>query len=112
MLQGYKYTLKRMKAHNGTTPDYSIDFKEEIIVNTSDGKASAVEHVTVYEASTITPKRKRGYDAVHVLTTIIIICSMIVAGVGLFNVTGGEPYSFTNQYGDEVRLYGKGLYLH
>jgi hypothetical protein len=80
-------------------------------VNTPDRETSSVDNVTVNVVEKVILKRKR-YDAVHALTIIIIVCSIIVAGVGLFNVSGGKPYMFTNQYGDVVMIYGKGIYRH
>lgn len=101
-----------MKSHNGSTQNYSVELKEDIIVNKSIKTTSPGENITVQEIIKATPVKGARYDAVHVLTVIIIICSIVTAGVGLFDVSGGVPYSFTNQYGDVVQLYGKGLYRH
>jgi hypothetical protein len=49
---------------------------------------------------------------VHTLTFAIIILSLIASGFGLFYTTGDRPYTITNQYGDTVKIYGKGLYRH
>jgi hypothetical protein len=108
----HKHSFINIKPQNGSPPNYSVEFKEEIIVNTPDGKASSVENITVYEVEKLTLKSKLRYDAVYALTVIIIICSIMVAAVGLFDVSDGASYSFINQYGDIVKLYGKGIYRH
>lgn len=48
----------------------------------------------------------------YALTIAILVLGSVAAGVGLFNMAGGQPYDFTNQYGDVIRIYGKGLYQH
>jgi hypothetical protein len=35
---------------------------------------------------------------------------MITSGLGLFYKTDGQPFSFVNQYGDTVKIYGSGIY--
>jgi hypothetical protein len=35
---------------------------------------------------------------------------MITSGLGLFYKTDGQPFSFINQYGDTVKIYGNGIY--
>ncbi|GAA4460148.1 hypothetical protein GCM10023189_34850 [Nibrella saemangeumensis] len=48
----------------------------------------------------------------YTLTIAILTLSSIASGVGLFASGGGEPHEIVNQYGDVVRMYGKGLYQH
>lgn len=42
----------------------------------------------------------------------IIILASIAAGIGLFYDDGGEPYTTFNHLGEEVEIYGKGLYAN
>ena len=41
--------------------------------------------------------------ALHILTIMIILLSMIVTATGVFYSTNGKPYDFVNQYGDIVK---------
>lgn len=50
--------------------------------------------------------------ALHLLTVLIIVLSMITSATGLFYTTGGTAYPVVNQYGDAVRIYADGLYAH
>jgi hypothetical protein len=50
--------------------------------------------------------------ALHFLCFCIIVLGLVASGMGLFYQTEGEPYEFTNQYGDLVKMYGKGLYAN
>ncbi len=42
----------------------------------------------------------------------IIILALVAAGIGLFYDDGGEPYTTLNHLGEEVEIYGKGLYAN
>jgi len=46
----------------------------------------------------------------HILTVIIIFLTAVTSGLGLFYKTEGQPFNFTNQYGDIVKMYGNGIY--
>lgn len=48
----------------------------------------------------------------HILTFIIIVLSCITSLTGLLYNTAGKAYNFVNQYGDTVKIYGRGLYAH
>jgi len=50
--------------------------------------------------------------ALYYGTFLIIILSIIITATGVFYKTGGTPYKVLNQYGDEVLIYGDGLYAH
>jgi hypothetical protein len=38
------------------------------------------------------------------------VLTIFTSSIGLFFKTDGQPYNFTNQYGDTVKIYGNGLY--
>lgn len=38
--------------------------------------------------------------------------SILTSIIGLFYTAGGKAFSFINQYGDTVKIYGDGLYKH
>lgn len=44
------------------------------------------------------------------LSILIIILAAVATGVGLFSSNDGETRAFTTLWGEEVSLYGKGLY--
>ncbi|MCL2722013.1 MAG: hypothetical protein FWD47_11835 [Treponema sp.] len=46
----------------------------------------------------------------HILTVLIILLALITSGLGLFYTTDGQPYNFINQYGDNIKIYGNGIY--
>jgi hypothetical protein len=46
------------------------------------------------------------------LIPLIIILTLVAAGVGLFWLDGRDPYPFTTVHGETVEIYGKGLYSH
>ncbi len=46
------------------------------------------------------------------LIPLIGILALAAAGTGLFYQTDGQPYSFTSHRGEEVMLYGQGLYAY
>ncbi|MBC8079307.1 MAG: hypothetical protein H7X86_03115 [Gorillibacterium sp.] len=48
----------------------------------------------------------------YIITLIIVFLSLLTTSIGLFYTTGGEAYSFMNQYGDIVKMYGDGLYAY
>lgn len=53
------------------------------------------------------------FSSLYILTIVIIVSGLVASGIGLFDTSvGGEPYNFVNQYGDAVKIYGKGLYAH
>jgi len=101
-----------MNLQDGYSPDYSAEFKEQIILNATSLEISSIVNISVQEVEIVTPARKANYDTEHILTIIIIVLSLITAGFGLFYNSGGAPYNFINQYGDVVKLYGRGLYRH
>ncbi len=48
--------------------------------------------------------------SIHIISILLIICSLVTTAMGLFFKTPGTPYEVVNQYGDVVRIYGSGLY--
>jgi hypothetical protein len=46
------------------------------------------------------------------LIPLIGILALIAAGTGLFYQTGGQPYPFTSLRGEEVMIYGQGIYAY
>jgi len=46
------------------------------------------------------------------LIPLIGILTFIAAGTGLFYQTDGQPYPFTSHRGEEVMIYGQGLYAY
>jgi hypothetical protein len=46
----------------------------------------------------------------HILTVLIILLAIITSSLGLFYKNGGESFYFVNQYGDNVKIYGDGIY--
>lgn len=44
------------------------------------------------------------------LTITIVVFGAIAAGLGLFFTSAGQPFDFTNQYGDLVKINGQGIY--
>lgn len=54
----------------------------------------------------------RNKKEIIVLPIIVVILSIIVAGVGLFWHDGGEPFSVTNIYGENIKMFGNGIYAH
>ncbi len=51
-------------------------------------------------------------SALHWLVPLIALLAVITAGVGLFASGGEGPFTFTNVYGQQVELYGRGLYRY
>lgn len=47
---------------------------------------------------------------IHVLTIIIAILTLIVSGVALFWTDGGTSFFVQSIYGNEIEIYGNGLY--
>lgn len=47
---------------------------------------------------------------IHILTFIVVVFAFITSGVGLFYTNGGEVYTIISQYGNEIKLYGNGIY--
>ncbi len=47
---------------------------------------------------------------VHRLSFIIVILTVIVSGIGLFWMSGVEPFKVSSMYGNEIMLFGKGIY--
>lgn len=50
--------------------------------------------------------------SLHYITLAVIVLGIISSAVGLLYTTGGQPYNFTNQYGDIIKIQGDGLYKH
>ena len=48
----------------------------------------------------------------HILTIIIILLAIIATSVGAFYNDGGAPFDTINQYGETIKIYGKGIYAH
>jgi len=48
--------------------------------------------------------------AVIILSICIIPLTLIASGSGLFRIEGGNSYMFTTIQGEEVEIYGRGLY--
>ena len=46
----------------------------------------------------------------HTIIILIIFFAIITSGLGLFYTENGQPFSFINQYGDTVKIYGDGIY--
>lgn len=46
------------------------------------------------------------------ITFLIVILTIIAAGVGLFWQGNGDPYPFTSVTGEEVTIFGQGIYKH
>ncbi len=46
------------------------------------------------------------------LIPLIGILALIAAGTGLFYQTDGQPYPFTSHRGEEVTIYGQGIYAY
>ena len=46
------------------------------------------------------------------LIPLIGILTLIAAGTGLFYQTDGQPYPFTSHRGEEVMIYGRGIYAY
>ena len=51
-------------------------------------------------------------SALRWLIPIIGILALIAAGTGLFYQTDGQPYPFTSHRGEEVMIYGQGIYAY
>lgn len=48
----------------------------------------------------------------YLVTFLIIILSIVTSLTGVVYTTGGQPYNFTNLYGDTVKINGDGLYAY
>lgn len=48
----------------------------------------------------------------HIIVILIIILSAIITSLGLFYNTNGKSYDVLNQYGDQVKIFGDGIYKH
>lgn len=48
--------------------------------------------------------------AVIWLSSLIVVLTLIAAGIGLFYQDGGHSFSFTTLHGQMVQIYGQGLY--
>jgi hypothetical protein len=51
-------------------------------------------------------------SALTFLIPLIVMLTLVAAGVGLFWLDGGNTRSFTTVHGETVQIYGKGLYSH
>lgn len=49
---------------------------------------------------------------ITILTLLIIIASIVASSTGIFSDDGREPYEYKSIRGNEVLIYGKGLYKH
>ena len=52
------------------------------------------------------------HSSLYILTIVIIVSGLVASAARLFDTSVGQPYNFVNQYGDVVKIYGKGLYAH
>jgi hypothetical protein len=50
--------------------------------------------------------------ALYWLVPLLIVLTIAAAGIGLFQKSEGTSVSFTTRYGEEVQLYGQGLYKY
>lgn len=48
----------------------------------------------------------------YIISVLIAVLSVIATSFGLFYSDGGEAYTFINQYGDSVTIFGNGLYKY
>lgn len=55
---------------------------------------------------------KKQLTRLEVLIIIIIFLLMIISSVGLLSFRTGSSYFVKNQYGDDVRIFGTGIYAH
>lgn len=53
-----------------------------------------------------------GSKLIYPLSGLIVFLTMVAASAGLFYHHRGAAFDFVNQYGDTVKIYGKGLYAH
>ena len=51
-------------------------------------------------------------SALNWLIPLIAILAVIIVGVGLFSQGGDGPFTFKTIYGNEVEIYGQGIYQH
>lgn len=51
-------------------------------------------------------------SAINWLIPLIAVFGIIIAGAGLFSQGGDGPFPFTTVYGDNVEIYGQGIYRH
>ncbi len=51
-------------------------------------------------------------QTLYIISVLIAVLSVIATSFGLFYSDGGEAYTFINQYGDSVTIFGNGLYKH
>ena len=54
----------------------------------------------------------KSFKTLQVLSYLIIILTLISAGAGLFWRTEGEPFYLESVFGEEVKVYGSGVYAH
>ncbi len=54
--------------------------------------------------------RYKSSKGLFILVIAIGVLSIISAAVGVFYTTGGKPYEVTNIYGDNITMWGVGLY--
>ncbi|PID85654.1 MAG: hypothetical protein CSB13_07135 [Chloroflexi bacterium] len=47
---------------------------------------------------------------IHNLSFIIVLLTIVVSGVGLFWADGGAPFAVKSLYGNEIELFGNGIY--
>jgi hypothetical protein len=52
------------------------------------------------------------HSTLNWLIPLIVILTLVAAGVGLFWMDGSDPHPFTTVHGETVDIYGKGLYSH
>lgn len=48
--------------------------------------------------------------SVHILSTIIVLITALVSSIGIFFTNDGATFTTISQYGNEIELYGNGIY--
>lgn len=61
------------------------------------------------EGKTKMGKRLAGID---ILIIWIVVLLIVITTVGLYSFTTDKSYLITNQYGDNVKIFGNGIYAH
>ena len=54
----------------------------------------------------------KSFKTIQVLSYLIVILTLISTCVGLFWKTEGEPFYLQSVFGEEVKIYGSGIYAH
>jgi hypothetical protein len=54
----------------------------------------------------------KSFKTLQVMSYLIIILTLISTGFGLFWQTEGEPFYLQSVFGEEVKIFGSGIYAH